>query len=200
MRKPASLSTALGLAALALANISISPAVAAGTSMPLPIQGQPLAPEANPPGDIPDTQVFVDYQSPLGFALQVPESWARSTTADSISFVDKFDSVRVTLADSAAPPTVGSAREHEVPELTKAGHAVQVGKVESVKLPAGAAVRIAYTSNSEPNPVTSKAIRLENDCYLFWHKGKLARVTMSAPAGADNVDQWRFMAEHFRWQ
>src|SRR5689334_2295344 len=31
---------------------------------------KPIAAERNPPGDIPDTQVFVTYQSPLGFSLK----------------------------------------------------------------------------------------------------------------------------------
>jgi HKD family nuclease len=37
---------------------------------------QPLKPEKNPPGDIPDNQVFIDYVSTLGFSLKVPEGWA----------------------------------------------------------------------------------------------------------------------------
>ena len=34
---------------------------------------KPVAPEKNPPGDIPDNQVFIDYGSPLGFKIKVPE-------------------------------------------------------------------------------------------------------------------------------
>ena len=43
------------------------------------VQGEtPVAPEKNPPGDIPDTQVFVEYRSAGGgYQLEVPEGWAR---------------------------------------------------------------------------------------------------------------------------
>ena len=51
---------------------------------------QPLKPERNPPGDIPDNQVFIDYVSPLGFSLKVPEGWARRDTPDGASFADKL--------------------------------------------------------------------------------------------------------------
>ena len=80
------------------------------------------------------------------------------------------------------------------------GRAVRVTGVKSVKLPSGPAVVVSYSSNSEPNPVTEKAIREENDRYFFWQNGKLVTLTMSAPLGADNADQWDLMAKSFRWQ
>jgi hypothetical protein len=60
-------------------------------------------------------------------------------------------------------------------------------------------VLIVYTSNSDPNAVTDKQIRLENNRYLFYRAGHEAALTLSAPAGADNVDQWQLMANSFRW-
>jgi hypothetical protein len=69
-----------------------------------------------------------------------------------------------------------------------------------VPLPAGPVVQLDYTSNSEPDPVTSKQVRLENNAYLFYKNGKLATLTLWAPLGADNVDQWQQMAQSFRWQ
>jgi hypothetical protein len=58
---------------------------------------------------------------------------------------------------------------------------------------------IKYTSNSDPNPVTGKQIRLEHDRYLIAKDGKLATIDFSAPEGADNVDQWRLMSNAFSW-
>ena len=58
------------------------PASVMAQQAPLPAAEQPLKPEKNPPGDIPDNQVFIDYSSPLGFALKVPEGWARQDLAD----------------------------------------------------------------------------------------------------------------------
>ena len=43
---------------------------------------KPVAAEKNPPGDVPDNQVFIDYRSPLGFNIKVPEGWARRETSD----------------------------------------------------------------------------------------------------------------------
>ena len=48
--------------------------------------------------------------------------------------------------------------------------------------------------------MTEKAIREENDRYFFWQNGRLVTLTMSAPLGADNADQWDLMAKSFRWQ
>jgi hypothetical protein len=68
-----------------------------------------------------------------------------------------------------------------------------------VALPGGKAVLIKYTSNSQPNAVTNKQVRLENEAYVFFKNGKTATLTLWAPQGADNVDQWQRMAKSFRW-
>ena len=151
---------------------------------------RPLKPEKNPPGDIPDNQVFIDYVSPLGFSLKVPEGWARQDLPDGASFADKYGRITVTQTADPKMPTVEAAKQTLVPDLQKMLHAVTVSAVKPVKLPAGAALIVSYGSNSDPNPVTNKAVRLENDRYYFWKDGKLAAVTFSAPAGADNADQW----------
>ncbi len=161
---------------------------------------QPLKPERNPPGDIPDNQVFIDYVSPLGFGLKVPEGWARQDLPDGASFADKYGRITVTRTAAAKMPTVEAAKQTLVPDLEKSLHAVTVTAVKPVKLPAGPAVLVSYGSNSDPNPVTNKAIRLENDRYYFWKDEKLVAVNFSAPAGADNADQWDMMAKSFRWR
>jgi hypothetical protein len=160
----------------------------------------PLKPERNPPGDIPDNQVFIDYVSPLGFSLKVPEGWARQDLADGASFADKYGRITVTQTPAATMPTVEAAKQTLVPGLEKSLHAITVTAVKPAKLPAGPAVLVSYGSNSPPNPVTNKAIRLENDRYYFWKDEKLVVVNFSAPAGADNADQWDMMAKSFRWR
>lgn len=162
-------------------------------------QEQPITPEANPPGDIPDSQVFIAYSSPLGFSLKVPEGWARSDPVDGVRFVDKYDSVELSVALAPSAPTVKTARSTEAAALVKAGRAVKIVSIKSLELPTGSTVVIAYTSNSEPNAVTNKQIRLENNRYLFFNAGQLVALNLSAPVGADNVDQWKLMAESFHW-
>jgi hypothetical protein len=46
---------------------------------------------------------------------------------------------------------------------------------------------------------TNKQVRLENNRYLYFNNGKLATLTLSAPVGADNVDQWLRIARSFKW-
>ena len=190
-------SSLAGISALALiaglgsANSLVLPAFAAEA---------PVAAEKNPPGDIPDSQVFITYTSPLGFTLKVPEGWARKERADGVSFADKYGVVDVILLPTAAVPTVASVTASEAVILEKSGHAVKIDTIKAVKLPAGPSVLVKYHSNSEPNAVTSKRIRLEHDRYLLSHAGTLATLDFSAPAGADNVDQWKLMSDSFGWK
>jgi hypothetical protein len=156
--------------------------------------------EKNPPGDIPDSQVFIDYASPQGFTMKVPEGWARTDRADGASFVDKLDGVVMMVRKADAAPTVDSAKKTYVPELEKSERAVKVSAVKAVKLPAGTTIRIVYTSNSEPNQVTNKQVRLENERYLYFKDGKLVTLELYAPKGADNVDQWQLMSKSFQWK
>jgi hypothetical protein len=191
LRKPTSLCIA------AVTALSLGLAVA---PMPSLAAEQAVPAEKNPPGDIPDTQVFIDYASPEGFTIKVPEGWARSDRPDGASFVDKLDGVVLTIAKADAAPTVETARKTFVPELEKAERSVKVSAVKAVKLPAGPAVRIVYTSNSEPNQVTNKQVRLENERYLYFKDGKLVTLELYAPKGADNVDQWQLMSKSFQWK
>ena len=159
-----------------------------------------IAPEHNPPGDIPDTQVFVPYASPLGFTIKVPEGWARKTDSSSAHFADKYNTIDIIVSAQSTMPTTTSIKSRLLPDLESMGRAVKVSQVKDVRVGGSTAVMIAYTSNSDPNPVTNKQVRLEHDRYLFYKAGKLITLDMAAPEGADNVDAWRLMADSFRWR
>jgi hypothetical protein len=170
------------------------------TQANLLISEQPVAPEKNPPGDIPDTQVFVTYRSRSGgYQLKVPEGWARRTNGNNVSFIDKLDGVEITVTAETTAPTAATAKTKQVAELKKSGRAVKIVNVKDVQLPGGLAVLINYTSNSNPDSVTGKQIRLENSNYLYFKQGKLATLRLWAPQGADNVDQWQLISRSFRW-
>jgi hypothetical protein len=154
-----------------------------------------VKPEKNPPGDIPDDQVFITYGSPLGYSLQVPEGWARTERPDGVIFADKYGRIEVAI-ESGQPPTPKAAAE----AVKIAGHAVTITKTSPAKRPAGEAVYVAFDANSEPNAVTNKQIRLENDRYIFSGQGRIAILTFSAPKGADNADQWLLMSKSFQWK
>jgi hypothetical protein len=177
------------LSALLLAVAFVMPAFGISAS------GLAVKPEQNPPGDIPDSQVFITYASPLGFSLKVPEGWARTDQPDGVVFADKYGRIEAVLT-SRELPTPSAAAD----ALKANGRAVAIRKAETVIRPAGQATYIAFDSNSEPSAVTNKQIRLESDRYQFARNGKVATLTFSAPKGADNVDQWLLMSNSFQWK
>lgn len=170
--------------------LAMTPAVAAERAVTV---------EKNPPGDIPDSQVFVKYQSPLGFSVQVPEGWSRTDHTSGVNFSDKFNKIDISVEPMTAPPSVASATRQQAAELIKRGRAVKMTSIKDVDLPTGPVIVMDYESNSEPNQITNKQLRLESNRYLFFRNGKLATLDLSAPKGADNVDQWRLISQSFRW-
>ncbi len=196
------------LAAVILAGCKKNPAPPAQPQPPAAAQAavpaaaeKPVAPEINPPGDIPDSQVFVKYSSAEGkYSLDVPEGWARSEHGADVSFADKFDGVAVVLSKSPQPPTEAGIRTGQAAALKKDGRAVEIQGIKTKKMHGAAVICVTYASNSAPDPVTGKQLRLENAAYYYYNNGGLAALTMWAPSGADNVDQWKRMSESFRWR
>ncbi len=182
----------LGSGVLVLAGLIGSGQTFAGTEVP-------VTPEVSPPGDIPDSQVFITYKSPAGFSIKVPEGWARKDDGSITTFANKYDLVAVVTSDLTTALDVAYAKQSLVPELLK-GRAVTVGQVSNVSLKGGTGIKVIYTENSEPNTVTNKQIRMESERYYFSKNGKLVAVYLSAPLGADNVDQWQLMSSSFRWR
>jgi hypothetical protein len=159
-----------------------------------------VAVEQNPPGDIPDDQVFVPYHSDAGgYTLDVPEGWARAESGSNVKLVDKLDSITVEVTSQSAAPTVDSVEANEVPQLTGAVEAFEKVMVKAIDLPAGEAVLVRYRANSAPDTVTGKKVRLEIDRYELFKDGKVATISLSAPAGSDNVDVWNQISKSFKW-
>jgi hypothetical protein len=154
------------------------------------------ATEKNPPGDIPDDQVFVVYTSAAGgYRVKVPEGWKRTEQGPDVGFIDKFDGIAVTVDAVAAAPTAKDV----VSRLEKTETGLKVEGVKEIRLPNGPTLRAKYETDSEVNPVTNKRIRLEKEAYVFYKDGKVAILTLWAPLGADNADQWKLMSESFHW-
>jgi hypothetical protein len=161
---------------------------------------KPVAPEKNPPGDIPDSQVFIKFIAlDNSYELKVPEGWARTNNGPNVSFIDKFDGLQVIVTEASTAPTVESVRSKQIEELLKNGRAVRITMLKNIRFANSTAILVAYESNSAPDTVTGKQIRLENNSYLFYKNGKLATLTLWAPMGADNVDQWKLISTSFRW-
>lgn len=184
----------------ALATLLCASTLTGTALIAFPVQAEQAVPaEKNPPGDIPDTQVFVQYDGVGGASMKVPEGWARTDEASGAVFADKYNRIELTTTTATAVPTAASVGAHEAKDLVAAKGAVKVTSIKEVKLDGGKAVRVDYSANSAPNSVTNKQIRLEEvRFYLGGSGGKVAILDMSAPYGADNVDQWNLMANSLR--
>lgn len=157
-----------------------------------------IAPEVSPPGDIPDNQAFIPFAGP-GFKLKVPEGWAQSVAGDATTFADKFNTIRVILLPDPGAKGPDSGKDALIAALSR-GRAVAIKEAAMVKTAAGPALHVAFDSNSEPDPVTTKQLREENEAYV-WGKGDhMVELILSAPKGADNVDSWRLISSSFRWK
>src|SRR5207245_11346836 len=90
-----------------------SPAPAAPVSSP---KQQPVPARRNPPGDIPDTTVYVPFHADKGhITFKVPEGWARSTTSTSVTFTSTVNSITLQWMPASQAPTAQSARSKDVP-------------------------------------------------------------------------------------
>jgi hypothetical protein len=206
MARPAvrlALLAATGVIMAACSSSTPSPSVTTST---VPAGTQPAgAPpaaavtESAPPGDIPDNTVFIPYQFTAGnLEVKVPQGWARTGAAGSVSFTDKLNTITLTTIKAAAP-TPASAQATEVPRLRGSLRNFVLTSVSVVTRPAGAGVLIKYDAASQPDPVTGKVYTDEIERYEFYRGGVVAIVTLSGPQGADNVDPWRTVTDSFRW-
>ncbi|AUA08596.1 hypothetical protein GTZ89_28875 [Streptomyces sp. SID8382] len=161
----------------------------------------PAPTESNPPGDIPDNQVYVAYRPPAGgFTVKVPEGWARSSAHGTTTFSDKLNKVEILRSSAGTAPTVQSVKAGMVPALRRQAPHFSLGSVTTVHRKAGQAIRITYQTDSAPDPVTGKAVRDSVERYVFFHNGREAVLTLTGPTGADNVDPWRVVSDSLRWQ
>ena len=157
-----------------------------------------IAPEVSPPGDIPDNQAFIPFAG-QGFTVKVPEGWAQSVAGDTTTFADKFNTIRVILLPDPGAKGPEAGKDALIAALSQ-GRAVTVTKSSVIKTAAGPALHVAFDSNSEPDPVTTKQLRQENEAYVWGKGGHMVELILSAPKGADNVDSWRLISSSFRWK
>ena len=158
----------------------------------------PAGTETPPPGDIPDSTVYVAYRAGPGqYEVKVPEGWARTASPAGVSFTDKLNTITIQTSRAAAP-TMASARA-EVPVIRRSVHGFALAGLSTVSRPAGTAVLIRYSADSQPDPVTGKVYTDGIERYEFYRNGTEAVLTLAGPAGADNVDPWRMVTNSFRW-
>jgi hypothetical protein len=175
-----------------------SPSSSTSTAKVAPGAVDPNAIETPVPGDIPDNQMFVAFNGP-GFAIKVPEGWARTANAETVSFSDHYNSIQVETAPSPSAPSAASTNATEVAQVRLASLGFKLGKVTTVNRSAGPAVLMTYQALSAPNPVTGKRVVLDVERYEFWRNGTQATITLSGSKGSDNVDPWKTVTDSFAW-
>jgi hypothetical protein len=159
-------------------------------------QVAPVPIESNPPGDIPDNLAFVKYtNSAGGYSFTHPEGWAQTGKGTQVRFTDKLNGVTVDSLHATHAPTPATARTTDVQRLKSAVPAFELRAITSAKVPGGSGVRIVFRRNSDPDPVTGKVYRDEVEEYIVFNAGRLVRMDLFGPVGADNVDAYRTMAQ-----
>jgi hypothetical protein len=147
-------------------------------------------------GDIPDNQAFVVLTNrAAGYSMKYPEGWAQRGGGKRVVISDKNNIVRVLVRPGALPSAAAVTRE-----LTAVTGARIQSRPVPRKLPSGPSLKVVYSTESAPSPVTGKRVRLVVDRYYVSHGGRLAIVDLGTPAGVDNVDAYRLMIESFRWR
>jgi hypothetical protein len=150
-------------------------------------------------GDIPDNQVFLTFVSGKhGFSMKYPEGWTQSSSGAAISFRDKNNLVRVIVQHGAMP--TASSVSAQLAALKRLTPSLTFAAPHPVNLPAGPALRVRYTNETAPNPVTGKRVKLVVDRYELGRGGRVAVVDLGTPVGVDNVDAYRMMIQSFRWK
>jgi hypothetical protein len=178
---------------------SVPPATSGGTCGGPSGTGSNTGPETNVPGDIPDNQAFVTYRPASGgYSINVPEGWARSEQPTSVTFTDKFNSIRVDRQPAPAAPTAASA-QNEMQAVAARLTCYQPGNVSTVSRKAGQGLLVKYRADSPPDPVTAKVVHQDVERYEFWRSGTEVVVTLSSSQGSDNVDPWRKVTDSFSW-
>lgn len=206
MDRRTSAAAVAALVALTIVSVGCASKTAAPTTKPAKTGAvavaaqQPVAPETNPPGDIPDNQAFVAYDAAGGFSVKVPEGWSRQVTPNRAEFTDKLNTIGVAWAPAASAPTVASVQSVDVPKLQASEAAFKLSGVSAATLPAGPAVLVKYQENSAPNSVTGKQYRLDVLRYTVFRNGTRLDLSLLSPVGADNVDPWKIVTQSLTWK
>src|SRR5439155_15997380 len=150
-------------------------------------------------GDIPDNQVYVVFSNARGgYSIKYPEGWAQSGSGKRVTFYDKNNLVRTVIQSGGAPTLAQvSAGLKALKALTPS---LRFRSPQRVRISGRPAIKVVYTTESAPNPVTNKRVQLTVDRYYLAQGRKRAIVDLGSPVGVDNVDGYRLMVQSFRWK
>ena len=150
-------------------------------------------------GDIPDNQVFLTYRNQAaGYSILYPEGWARKGSATRTSFQDKNNLIRV-VVKRGSQPTVASVKS-DLQKQRAAAPSLNVTSAQALTIAGKPVVKVTYSSESTPNAVTGKRVKLVVDRYAYYQGGRVAIVDLGTAVGVDNVDAYRMISRSFKWR
>jgi hypothetical protein len=187
---------ACGAAKQASPTTTTAPSTTTAGQSPNALQGEAKAAAT---GDIPDNQAYVVFSNARGgYSIKYPEGWAQSGSGDRVTFHDKNNLVR-TVIQSGGAPTLAQVST-ELKALKASTPSLRFRSPQRVQISGRPAIKVIYTTESAPNPVTNKRVQLTVDRYYLAQGGKRAIVDLGSPVGVDNVDGYRLMVQSFRWK
>jgi len=149
-------------------------------------------------GDIPDNQVFLVFTNESArYSIKYPEGWTQSGSGRDVTFHSKNNVVHL-LIGAGAGPTAASVTA-QLKALQSSSPTLTFRPPQIVNLGSFTAVKAVYDTESQPNPVTGKRVKLIVNRYAFAAGGHVAVVDLGTPVGVDNVDAYRKMIESFKW-
>jgi hypothetical protein len=150
-------------------------------------------------GDIPDNQVFLTFRNTAeGYSIEYPEGWAQRGSAARVTFQDKNNLARIEVAKGSGAAVVGATADMN--RLRQKTPSLRFDAPTQMPVSGKPLLKVVYSTESAPNPVTGKRVKLVVDRYYVPGSGKHAVVDLGTPQGVDNVDAYRLMIESFRWK
>ena len=187
------------------ANLSPGASAAASDATPgaieTPSASASLEPDTGGPktaGDIPDNAVFLTYHDAgHGFSIRYVEGWQVTAGPAGVAIRDKDSSEAVAVVPAPADVAAYITGTDLLSLQTQAGFVLITR--DTVKVGTRTYDHLLIHLPAPPDPVTGKQIPSTVDRYYVAGPKGLAVVSLSTPAGVDNVDAFRQMIESFTW-
>ncbi|MDX6547797.1 MAG: hypothetical protein QOG33_1347 [Gaiellales bacterium] len=134
----------------------------------------------------------------LGYHLPYPGGWHVSRKGTTVRIAKFGNAIVIAERASKSAPKLKGVKAALAKQVKKGNVLSVTAPPRSVRLPAGAAVRVVYTQ-ARPASDTSPAATLVVYRYILFHSGKIYIVSMQSPKQFDNRAPFRLIADGFGW-
>ncbi len=143
--------------------------------------------------------LFEQYTSPKGgYHTIYPGGWNVGSKGSTVRIAKFGNAIVIAVRPAKTAPKPAGVKAALKKQRAK-GDLLKVTKPpREVTLPAGKAVRVAFTQ-ARPASATSDAATLLVYRYILFHDGKVVVLSMLGPKEFDNRVAYRLIAEQFGW-